>query len=402
VVDCAIIDVDEHVFEHRRTWLDSIDPSWRDDALRIEDDERGWPWLTWRGSHLYPVEIQHPGRPDEVGERRCRMAAGGDAPGRYEDLLPRAYGSPAGRLEMLDRSGLAGAVLFPNFGLVWEQALASDRPARRANMAAYNRWVAGVQADGAGRLFAVAHLSLDDPEWAAREIAALGASGMRLAMIAPAPVDGLPLSDRSFDGVWAAFVDAGVSPVFHVSSFPSPLDPAWHRGDPEPLDHLLDSVFLSLAPAVAIASMILHGTFERFPTLRLGVVELTAGWVPSFLLHLDGAFDFYIARHGEWYQSLSLRPSEYFLRNVRVGAPPYEAPARLVRQLGDHTFMYGSDWPHAEGVADPGGAGRKAVQGLDGDAAAGLLGANAAWLLGGGADRLLAGGDAGPSHGGAA
>ena len=83
------------------------------------------------------------------------------------------------------------------------------------------------------------------------------------------------------------------------------------------------------------------------------MVELTAGWVPSFLLHLDGASDFYALRHGGPYRPLAERPSDYFLRQVRVAALPYEMPNRLVPKVGDQTFMLGSDWPHAEGVADP-------------------------------------------------
>jgi len=375
------IDVDQHLFESRTAWADHIDPAHAEDALGIEDDERGWPWLTWRGARLYPVEIQHPGHPEEVGENRDRMARGETAAGRYEDLLPDAYGGGAARLRSLDEFGLDATVLFPNFGLVWEQMLASDPVAKRANMRAYNRWMVSQTADGAGRLFGVAQLSLEDPKWLEAELARLADEGVRLAMVAPAPVEGKPLSHPDLDGAWASFCEHDISPVFHVASFDSPLDPAWHWGDPEPGDRLLDSVFLWVAPAVALANMIYHGTLERFDTLRIGVVELTAGWVPSFLLHIDGALDFYVARHGNPFHPLELRPSEYFLRQVRVAALPYEAPAALVDKVGPDTFMIGSDWPHAEGVADPFSARARSVARLDKGAQEKALGANAAWLL---------------------
>jgi len=67
---------------------------------------------------------------------------------------------------------------------------------------------------------------------------------------------------------------------------------------------------------------------------------------------------------------------------VRVAALPYEMPNRLVPKVGEDTFMLGSDWPHAEGVADPMAQARRAVAGLDEPARANMLGANAAWLLG--------------------
>ena len=376
------IDVDQHLFEDRDTWSAHIEPAFRDDALAIVDDARGWPWLAWRGRHLYPVEIQHPEQPKEVADNRRRLRAGERAPAPYEELLPPDYRGGSRRLASLEAFGLDAGVLFPNFGLIWEEMLASDPAARRANARAYNRWMAGQLSGTGGRLFGVAHLILDDPAWATAEIGRLAADGVRLAMVGPAPVGGKPLSHRDLDPVWAAFCEHGIAPVFHVAGFKSPLHPAWHEGDPEPGDHLMDSIFLWVAPAVALANMIIHGTLERFPALRVGVVELSAGWVPNFLLNIDGAYDFYNARHGEPVYPLAERPSDYFLRQVRVAALPYEAPAYLVRKVGADTFMIGSDWPHAEGVAEPLADARAAVASLPDEARRKVLGDNAAWLLG--------------------
>lgn len=377
-----IIDVDQHLFESRRTWSEYIEPGHRADALSITDDEGGWPWLTWRDERLTPLEIPIPERSSLIGDDRVRRVRGERAPASFEELVPDSYRSGKARVTALDEFGLDAAVLFPNYGLLWEQRLASDRGAQRANARAYNRFVAESCADGADRLFGVAHMMLHDPAWAVEEIARIRSEGLRLAMIAPAPVDGKPLSHSDFDPVWAAFSDQGVAPVFHVSEFESPLHPAWRQGEPEDGERLFDSIFLYLAPAVALADLILNGTLERFPDLRVGVVELTASWVPHFLLHIDGASDFYTQRHGEPYRRLAARPSDYFLRQVRVAALPYEMPNRLVPRVGDDTYMIGSDWPHAEGVADPMAAAERAVAGLTGTARSNILGANASWLLG--------------------
>ena len=376
------IDVDQHLFESRTTWCEYIDPAHRADALSITDDEAGWPWLTWRGSRLTPLEVPIPERSTLIGDDRLRRLRGERAPASFEESVPDAYRLPGARLASLDAFGIDAAVLFPNYGLLWEQRLASDREVQRANAWAYNRFAAGVCAEGDGRLFGVAHVMLHDPAWAVEEIRRVRAEGVRLAMIAPAPVDGKPLSHPDFDPVWAACSREGVAPVFHVSEFESPLHPAWREGEQEDGEQLFDSIFLYLAPAVALANLILHGVLERFPDLRIGVVELTASWVPSFLLHLDGASDFYTQRHGEPFRKLAERPSQYFLRQVRVAALPYEMPNRLVPKVGDDTFMIGSDWPHAEGVADPMAAAQRAVAGLAAPARGNILGANAAWLLG--------------------
>ena len=376
-----MIDVDQHLFESRTTWSEHIDPADRADALFIADDEAGWPWLTWRGERLTPLEVPIPERSSLIGADRLRRVRGERAPASFDELVPDSYRLAGARLQLLDSFGLDASVLFPNYGLLWEQRLASDRAAQRANARAYNRFVAGICADGEGRLFGVAHVLLHDPEWAVEEIGRVRTDGVRLAMIAPAPVDDKPLSHPDFDPVWAACSDHGVAPVFHVSEFESPLHPAWRQGEPEEGERLFDSIFLYLAPAVALADLILNGVLERFPSLRVGVVELTASWVPQFLLHIDGASDFFAQRHGEPYHQLSARPSEYFLRQVRVAALPYEMPYRLVPKVGDDTFMIGSDWPHAEGVADPVAAAERGIRGLEGAARENILGANAAWLL---------------------
>jgi predicted TIM-barrel fold metal-dependent hydrolase len=377
-----VIDVDQHLHEPRAMWREYIDPKLRDRALSIEDDELGYAWLTWQGARLYPAEIQMPGKASLIGKERLRMEAGEPAEASYDDALPLEYTDPKARVVALDGFGLDAAVLFPNFGLLWEESLSGDLAAQCGNMRAFNRWMADVVSEGGGRLYGVGHVTLRDPDWLREELRAMRDAGITLAMTAPAPVDGKALSHPDLDPVWQAFSDAGIAPVFHVGAFRQPLDPAWYEDDPETVDKLLGSAFLWVAPAVALANMAIHGTLERFPDLRIGVVELTAHWVPQFLLMLDGSWGFYAARHGGPLKDLKLRPSEYIRNQVRIGALAYEQPAGLIELCGEETFMFGSDWPHAEGIADPIGTYEKMVPDLKGDARAKLFGGNAAWLLG--------------------
>jgi predicted TIM-barrel fold metal-dependent hydrolase len=375
------VDADQHIFEPRTMWRDYIDPALRDQALAIEDDELGYAWLTWQGRRLYLAESQQPRRAREIGENRLRQERGEPAERSYDETVPPSYSDPAARISALDEFGLDAAVLFPNFGLIWEDMLAVDVEAQCANLSACNRWQADNAKSGHGRLFPVAHLSLRDRDWALAEIARLGRDGIRLAMVGPAPVENKRLSHPDHDVLWAAFCDNGVSPVFHVGGFAPPLHPAWYEPDPEPGDRLLESVFLYLAPAVATADLIINGTFDRFPDLRIGVVELTAAWVASFLLMLDGSWDFYALRHGGPYRDLAARPSEYFRRHVRVSALSYENPAGLIADLGDDTLMFGSDWPHAEGIEHPRDDYDRVVTALPDDSRQKLMAGNISWLL---------------------
>jgi predicted TIM-barrel fold metal-dependent hydrolase len=219
-------------------------------------------------------------------------------------------------------------------------------------MTAWNRWCATVVTEGGGRLHPVAHLTLRDGQWLEAQLAFLSAAGVRLAMIAPAAVDGRPLSHHDHDPLWAAFVHHGITPVFHVADQPRILDDAFYTDPEENFVPVLESIFLWTAPAVAITDLIVNGTLARHPELRVGIVELSSIWVPQYLMMLDGGWEFTTALNGRPLVPLELRPSDYFRRQVRVSSFSYEQPARLTARAGD-LFMCCSDFPHSEGTATP-------------------------------------------------
>jgi hypothetical protein len=87
----------------------------------------------------------------------------------------------------------------------------------------------------------------------------------------------------------------------------------------------VDAVLIYVAAALACTDLILNGVFERHPELRLGIVELSAVWVPLYLMMLDGGTQF-VQRLGGQGPKLPLRPSDYFRRQVRVSCFAYELP----------------------------------------------------------------------------
>jgi hypothetical protein len=375
-----LIDSDQHLYETRTTWLDHIDPGMRDDALRIEDDDLGYPWVRWRDLRLQPADVQLPGKTTELGQRRERQRAGLPREGNYDEELPRDYWDPAARAERLDSMGFDAAVVFPNFGLSWERTLDRDLNALTANMTAWNRWAGSVAADGRGRVHPVAHLTLRDEPWLMDELARLDRDGVRLAMIAPALVDGRPLSHPDHDRIWRAFVAHGVTPVFHVADQRRVFDDAWYTDPDDQGVPAIESVFLWTPAALACTDLILNGTLDRHPELRIGIVELSAIWVPMFLMMLDGGAAFTEKLNGRALAPLSMRPSDYFRRQVRVSSFAYELPGRLIKQTGD-LYMCCSDFPHSEGTATP-------IEDYEGSArpirpqdAPGLFGANVDILL---------------------
>jgi predicted TIM-barrel fold metal-dependent hydrolase len=383
VTDAAIapvIDSDQHLYETRTTWLDHIDPDRRDDALRIVDDELGYPWLTWRDAKLSPVDVQFPRMTSELGQRKERIRAGLKAETRYDDVLPAEYWDPSARAARLGEMGVDECYAFPNFGLLWERRLDVDLGALTANMTAWNRWCASVARDGRGQVHPVAHCTLRDQDWLLAELARLERDGIQLAMIAPALVEGRRMSHPDHDELWRAFVEHGVTPVFHVADQRRPFDDAWYTGPDESSLPPLESVFLWTSAALACTDLILNGTLEKFPDLRIGVVELSAVWVPMFLMMLDGGNEFVAKLNGRPVVELSMKPSEYFRRQVRVSSFSYELPAKLMRQSGD-LFMCCSDFPHSEGTATPTDDYVTSALPVAPDQAPGFFRDNAAFLL---------------------
>ena len=345
----TVVDADQHLLETRTLWADHMPAAERDGALAIVDDDAGNAWLTWRDRRLVLADVTIPGDTDRVG-RRLQRALRGEAPeARYDDELEPRHWNPDARAAALDALGVDQAVLFPNYGLAWERVLDADLAALTHNMSAWNRWAASIVSPV---LHPVAHVTLRDPEWLLGELATLSAAGVRLAMLSPGLVDGRPLSHPDHDRLWAAFVEHGITPSFHVANQTPAFDPAWFATDPSPDNPVIGSVFLWSGAALAITDLTLNGVFQRHPDLRLGVFELSAVWLPLFLQYLDGGYRFHKKLHGAPIVDLPMTPSRYVKKHVRVAAFAYERPDMLIPGCGD-MFMACSDYPHSEGTASP-------------------------------------------------
>jgi predicted TIM-barrel fold metal-dependent hydrolase len=345
-----IVDCDSHLFEPPDMWGRYADPADRDVALEITTDERGYSWLMCGERRLSLAEPHIPRKVEGIGEYRQRMLQGLPSNLDYPTFAA-AYSDPKAILRHLDEVGYDAAVLFPNYGIIFERPLEDDLRAVLTNMCAWNRWVTDVAAEGGGRLHPVGHVSLRDGEWLESQLAALDAGGIRMAMMAPALVDGKPLSHPDLARAWSAFVDHGITPVFHVANQPRPFDDAWYGEDLVGGVNPMGTIFLWQAAALSITDLILGGVLERLPDLRIGVMELSARWVPLHLQLMDGSFRFTARFNGES-APIKMAPSDYFRRQVRVAAFPQEVPGGLLER-GEDLFMACSDYPHTEGTNTP-------------------------------------------------
>ena len=189
----TVIDADTHLFESRSLWAEHLPPARRDLAVRIEDDDLGYAWLTTPdGGRIHLAEVHTPGDIATMGERRLRQRAGLPPAAPFGDL-PAHDRDPTARVHLMDSQGVDEALVFPNFGLFWVRTLEHRLDAQLANMEAWNRWATeGIRPAGKGRLHPVGHVSLRDPAWLDAQLAMLASAGVTTAMVPIGPVDGRP------------------------------------------------------------------------------------------------------------------------------------------------------------------------------------------------------------------
>ena len=358
----VVHDADAHIMEPP-TWLrDHADPSIRD---RIE------PLRYSSGNELRqtgdPDEQQHD--LDAAFDRiRARHASTEYQDVEENEIMLRknfaATGSfiPDDRSRALDLLGFSSQLLFNTFHnrrlRDWEHGV--DLALLIGVARAHNRgMVEFCSADD--RLLPTCYVPLADLDRAAAmadEAIAMGAAALLVA--SGCPPTHSP-SHIGLDGVWARAQEAGIPVVFHVGGTGDLIDPSYFRnGLPVPPDfhggeenfRSVDYMGIPAPPMQTLATMIFDGVLERFPDLRIGVIEQGAIWLPSWMRQMEAAFEAF-ARHEERLRALSLRPSEYVHRQIRATPYPTEDVGWIIEQAGPDVCLFSSDYPHVEGGRRP-------------------------------------------------
>src|SRR3954447_12881750 len=210
------------------------------------------------------------------------------------------------------------------------------------------------------RLLPVCYVPFADVDRAVqmtREAVELSAAAIKIASHPPrhhAP------SHVGLDRVWAQAQEAGVPIVFHVGG-EQPMNPVYKNNGlpPVPDFHGGDTNFTSVsylaipyAPMQTLATLIVDGVLDRFPSLKFGLIELGASWLPGLMHSMDSAAEA-VRRHEERLQNLSLLPSEFVRRQVRVTPYPHEPARWVVDNSAPEVPMFSSDYPHVEGGRNP-------------------------------------------------
>ncbi len=278
-----------------------------------------------------------------------------DAFGDLEPINP-AYREPEARLKLMDEQRLQGCFMFPTLGVGVEEALLHDPAALHDVFHAFNEWMHDDWTfNYQDRIYAAPYICLQDPERARQEVEWALDHGAHVVVMRSGPVRGPGFGrspgDAVYDPMWARLAEAGILAAYHsgdagygryADEWGSGGDFQAFRNDP------FRTVTGGHRPIYdTIAALVCHGVFTRHPNLRVATIESGSDWVPLLLRALKKSYgQVPIAYDGN-------DPVQQVRDHVWV-SPYYEDNLPQLRdELGANRMIFGSDYPHAEGLADP-------------------------------------------------
>jgi predicted TIM-barrel fold metal-dependent hydrolase len=268
------------------------------------------------------------------------------------DVAERRGWDPDSQRDAMDAEGLDRAVLFPTrglfvLGLDTPEMMGPDGlepPLAAAIARAYNDWLADFRAHHPGRFLAAAMVAPHDVAAAVAEAERSAARGFVAVFLAPGAVGRRPWHHPAYDALWAACERLGLAVGFHGGG-QNHLKPDFSLEvfDRLMMWHTFSQPLGIMATAVSLCA---GGVFERFPRLRVALLEGNCSWAPWLFHRLD--------EHWEWLgrmeaPDLAMKPSEYLRRNCFLSVEADEVTVRhYVEVFGDDNLVFSTDYPHAD------------------------------------------------------
>ncbi len=288
-------------------------------------------------------------------DREANLAA----PPRYIEAPP-AFFEPEARIMMMDEQGIDRAMMWPTLASLIEERLADDPVATHVVIHALNQWMHEQWSfNFEDRIFPTPVITLPIVDKAIEELDWVIERGAKAILIRPAPVPDFGNRRRSFalpefDAFWKKVEEADIVVGMHASDsgFQRYVN-EWegHDGEFLPFDKEPSGFYLLLHSEDRIindvvTSIIGHGLVTRFPKLRIMPVENGSAWVRPLVKRLQRVYD----RSPEAFDE---DPIEAFKRCIYVHPFHEEDPIGLVELIGADNVLFGSDFPHPEGMYDP-------------------------------------------------
>jgi predicted TIM-barrel fold metal-dependent hydrolase len=386
VLDIPVFDADNHLYETQDALTKFLPDRYRGAIDYVE--VRGRTKIVVRGriSEYIPNPtfdvVARPGAQEDYfrhgnPEGKSRRAIFGE-PMRS---IP-AFREPAPRVALMDDQGIDRALMFPTLASLIEERLRDDVELTHAAIHALNQWMHETWTfNYQDRIFPVPVITLAIVERAIEELEWVVERGARAVLIRPAPVPGYR-GPRSFglpefDPFWRRAVETDVLVAMHSSdSGYERYTNEWMGSDSEMLP-FQPQAFRMLAQwrpiEDAVSALICHGALSRFPGLKVAVIENGSSWVEPLLRNLADVYK-------KMPQDFVEDPIEVFKRSIHISPFWEEDLGALAGLIGEERVLFGSDYPHPEGLAEP-ATYVDQLAGVAGDTVRKIMGGNLARLM---------------------
>jgi predicted TIM-barrel fold metal-dependent hydrolase len=276
--------------------------------------------------------------------------------GKPIKALP-GFRDPGARIELMDELGIDRALMWPTLASLVEERLREDPIATHAVVHALNEWMHETWTFNFDeRIFPTPVITLPILDKAIAELEWVLERGAKVILVRPAPVPG-PYGSRSFalpefDPFWELVQESDVVVGMHASDsgyqrYFNDWEGVHDEFQPFAGKSGFDAIVGHARPITdAMASAIGHGLCTRFPRLKIAPVENGSDWVRPLLANMEIAY----AKNPTVFEE---DPVAVFKRNIFVHPFHEEDPRGLIDLLGADNVLFGSDYPHPEGLADP-------------------------------------------------
>jgi predicted TIM-barrel fold metal-dependent hydrolase len=360
--DYPIFDADNHYYEAVDAFTRHLDPKLASRTVQwCEIDGRKHHLVGGRLSRAVKNPTFNPIAKPGVLYAYLRGDQGGGSAldlMRAREPIPDYYLQPEARVAKMEEQGIAQTWLFPTLGVLYEELLKHDVEAVTATFHSFNQWLdEDWGLNHRDRIMAAPYISLADVDWAVRELEWALSRGARSVVIRPAAVFTAsgPLSpgDPHFDPFWARVNEAGITVVIHAGD--SGYSCNGYAPDGFSADFGSDGVMrrpsvkawsIERAALDFLAQIIFDRTLERFPAVRIASIENGSGFLPDLFPKLRS-----IGKRMPGY--FDRDPVETFRNQVWINPFWEDDVKEVVEFMGADRVIFGSDWPHIEGLPVP-------------------------------------------------
>ena len=336
-IDYPIIDCDSHVNEPPGLWQERVPARLRERAPRVERSEKGDMWIFDGGKGKWPVGLTAVAGLSFFDYKPMGLT--------YETMRPGSFDTKA-RLADMDADGIYAQVLYPSVTLKGAKIYSDDRELQTLCVRAYNEWLLEFCRGSGGRLIGQAILPTTGLEDSIAELEFAIRSGHRGAVISSMPSGGFEPKPED-DRFWARAEEAGYPIAIHIGSFVRG-DLARKGGSWSSLAFVGTAALTKAGGQTlpVVCDILFSGIFQRFPRLKIVLVESNIGWIPTLLEQSDDMFMRY-----RWYTGAvneqKEMPSAIFFRNFWATFMVDTVGMDLRHRMNIDHIMWSTDYPHS-------------------------------------------------------